>query len=65
MLYSYMIELGYTEEDIKIIVEDYSLNGYAEETLYNKIKDIFVFLLNNGYSREEVIKMTKKTTYHL
>lgn len=43
MLYEYMLELGYTKEEIDLIINDYSLKRYKKETLYHKIKEIVSF----------------------
>src|SRR5574344_1346768 len=54
-----LLTMGYTEEDIKKIETSYSLKGYKPETLLNNVIKKAAFLENNGYSREDVIKMTK------
>ena len=53
------IKLGYTEEDYEIIRNNYAVNQIKDETLIRKLKDNFAFLLKMGYTKEEVIKMTK------
>lgn len=53
------IKLGYTEEDYEIIRNNYSINSIKDETLIKKLKDNFNYLLKMGYTKEEVIKMTK------
>ena len=53
------IKLGYTEEDYEIIRNNYAVNHIKDETLIKKLKDNFAFLLKMGYTKEEVIKMTK------
>ena len=53
------IKLGYTEEDYEIIRNNYAVNQIKDETLIKKLKDNFAFLLKIGYTKEEVIKMTK------
>ena len=53
------IKLGYTEEDYEIIRNNYAVNQIKDETLIKKLKDNFAFLLKMGYTKEEVIKMTK------
>ena len=53
------IKLGYTEEDYEIIRNNYAVNQIKDETLIKKLKDNFAFLLKMGYTKEEVVKMTK------
>ena len=53
------IKLGYTEEDYEIIRNNYAVNQIKDETLIKKLKDNFAFLLKIGYTKEEVITMTK------
>ncbi|MBO5183176.1 MAG: hypothetical protein J6B64_02140 [Bacilli bacterium] len=53
------IKLEYTEEDYEIIRNNYAVNQIKDETLIKKLKDNFAFLLKIGYTKEEVIKMTK------
>ena len=55
------IKLGYTEEDYEIIRNNYAVNQIKDETLIKKLKDNFAFLLKIGYTKEEVIKMTKSS----
>ena len=54
------IELGYTEEDYEIIRYSDAIITKKDETLIKKLKDSFTFFLDIGYTKEEVIKMTKK-----
>ena len=53
------IELGYTEKDYLEIKNSYPLERTKEETLIKKVKENYDFLLSLGYSKEDVIKMTK------
>ena len=53
------LELGYTEEDYLKIISTYPIYILKEETLIKNVKTIFEFL-SKIYSKEEVIKMTKK-----
>ena len=53
------IKVGYTENDYNEIRNSYSLINMKDETISIHLKDIFAFFLKNGYSKEEVIKMTK------
>ena len=53
------LDIGYTNEEFEIIINTYSIANMKPETLAIKVKDIYNFLLSLGYSKEEVIKMTK------
>ena len=53
------IKLGYTEEEYEIIRNSYAIIRIKDETLIKKLKDNFDYLLKMGYTKEEVIKMTK------
>ena len=53
------LELGYNENEYVEIVNTYSIIDMKAETLLKKIKEIYDFLISLGYSKEEVIKMTK------
>ena len=55
----YMLEFGYNDEDINKICDNYSLSSFRIDTLYDKIKKNSLFLLSLGYSKQDVIKMTK------
>ena len=55
------IDIGYTNEDFEIITNTYPIANMKPETLTKKVKDIYHFLLSLGYSKEEVIKMTKNS----
>ena len=54
------LELGYTEEDYLKIISAYPIYILKEETLIKNVKTIFEFL-SKIYSKEEVIKITKKS----
>ena len=53
------IKLGYTEEDYKDILNSLSISNMKNETLKSHLKDIFEYLSKNGYTKEDIIKMTK------
>ena len=53
------IKLGYTEDDYNEIRNSYPLINIKDETISIHLKDIFTFFLECGYTKEEVIKMTK------
>ena len=55
----YMLEFGYNNDDIDKICDNYSLSSFRIDTLYDKIKKNSLFLLSLGYSKQDVIKMTK------
>ena len=52
--------LGYNKELIEKILTTYPIYNLKDETLALKIKRIYNFLLGIGYTREEVIKITKQ-----
>ncbi len=52
-------KLGYTEEDYNKIINNYSLKTYKIVTLIKNIKQIYELFENYGYSKEEILKMTK------
>ena len=51
--------LGYTEYDINEIINTYSVSNMKKETLMKNVKRNYAFLIELGYSQEEVIKITK------
>ena len=53
------LELGYSENEYVEIVNTYSIIDMKAETLVRKVKENYEFLISLGYSKEEVIKMTK------
>ena len=54
-----LCNFGYTKEESKEILNTYSLNKCKPETLKKKIEEINIYMEKLGYSRAEVIKMTK------
>lgn len=52
--------LGYNNELIEKILTTYPMYNLKDETLSLNIKRIYNFLLDLGYVKEEVIKMTKQ-----
>ena len=54
-----LCNLGYTNEESKEILSTYPLNTYKPETLKKRIEEINMYMEKLGYSKEEVIKMTK------
>ena len=54
-----LVELGYSRQDAEEIVNYYPINTLTDMTLKNNIKRNYKFLLNLGYTKEEIIKMTK------
>ena len=59
MVKEYLISLGYNNEDIENILTCNSLKDFKEDTFLINIKDIYNLLISLGYSRADVIKMTK------
>ena len=54
-----LCNFGYTKEESKEILNTYPLNACKPETLKKKIEEINMYMEKLGYSKEEVIKMTK------
>ena len=54
-----LCNFGYTKEESKEILNTYPLNICKPETLKRKIEEINMYMEKLGYSRAEVIKMTK------
>ncbi len=54
-----LVELGYDKKYAEEIVNYYPINTLTDMTLKNNIKRNYKFLLNLGYTKEEIIKMTK------
>ena len=54
-----LCNFGYTKEESKEILNTYPLNTCKPETLKRKIEEINMYMERLGYSRAEVIKMTK------
>ena len=59
MLKEKFLEFGYTEEEYNLIRNSYAVINYTDETLMKKFIDITSYLLDLGYTKEEVLKMTK------
>ena len=53
------IILGYTKDDYDSIRNSYPISSIKDETLIEKVRDNYSFLLKLGYKREEIIKITK------
>lgn len=53
-----MLSLGYTNKDIDKIVNTNEIVRYSELGLYNKVREIFNYLLSIGYNEKQIIKMT-------
>ena len=60
MVRSYMLSLGYLDDEINSIVNSYSIYGYTDKTLYNKIESIFNYFINLGYNDDDIRKMSLK-----
>lgn len=59
MVKEYLLQLGYSKEEIKTILNSYPLCNLKKDTLLLKIKEVYYLLISLGYSHEDVIKMTK------
>ena len=53
-------ELGYSEEDSNVIINDYVNDRYKPETLKERIRENFNFFYDLGYTQEEIIRMTRR-----
>lgn len=60
MLRSYLSGLGFTNGEIDKIINTNPLDHYAEATLQKKIENIYEFLLNNGYSKEDFMRLARR-----
>ena len=58
-LINLLCNLGYTKDVSKEILNTFPLNTYKPETLKKKIEEINMYMEKLGYSKAEVIKMTK------
>ena len=59
MVKEYLLNLGYSEEDIETILNSYALKNLKEDTLLIHIKENYNLLIFLGYSHEDIVKMTK------
>lgn len=62
MLEKVLLEFGYSDTDIIMIKYNKRLSKYEEKELCVRIKDMFIFLMNMGYSKEEVLWMTSNNS---
>ena len=53
------IQLGYTQQEFNHFIGDYSLARLKYETLYKNVVQMYQFLVSIGYTKEEVLKITK------
>ena len=58
-IYNYMLDIGYTSEEIDYIINSYPICELTEEKLYDNIKRNYEYFIKLEYSKEEIIKMTK------
>ena len=58
-IYAVMYDIGYNDKEIDKILYDSNLVFIKENTLLKKINCIYNLLISLGYSRADVIKMTK------
>ena len=54
-----LINLGYSKKDAEAITSSYSLVRYKDETLCKKIYENYNYLNELGYTKTDIIKMTK------
>ena len=50
-----LLGYGYNYEEINIIIKSYPLEGYTEDTLCKKVIEKYNFMINLGYSNEDII----------
>ena len=53
------IQWGYTQQEFNHFIGDYSLARLKYETLYKNVVQMYQFLVSIGYTKEEVLKITK------
>ena len=56
--YNLLLDLGYQEKEIENILITYPLTNLKDETLYKNIKNNYTNLVDIGYTKEQVLKMT-------
>ena len=61
MLKELLQEIGYDEISIEKIIKWYST--YLENTSYRYILDTFKYFEKKGYSKKDIVKMTKLLPY--
>ena len=59
-LYNYLIEFGFSKEDVDRVVNNYALLRYNPDTLLNNIIRNNNYLLEVGFSKSQIRKMTKR-----
>ncbi len=57
-IYKYMLEFGFKKEQIDKIVYKYSIKNMLPTTLLNNIQKNNQWFLENGYNKNNIIKMT-------
>lgn len=57
------LSLGYTKEDYKNIRSHYAIRELTDETLINHVNDIYNYLIEYGYSKNDVVRITKKSPF--
>ena len=56
-VYSYLIEFGFTKEEVDEIFNNYSISAFVPATLLKHIKNISDYLLELGYTKLQIIKI--------
>ena len=54
-----LLIIGYNEKEAEEIVNTYPLCDFKDDSLIDNIKNIFGLFIKLGYTKEEIIKMTK------
>ena len=57
-IYKYMLEFGFKKEKVDKIVNTYPINAMLLSTLFNNMQRNNQWLLENGYNKNNIIKMT-------
>ena len=52
-------KLGYKKEEIEKILSEHAVVTLTPNTLFKKIKENYEFFINQGYSKTDIINMTK------
>lgn len=61
----FLEDFGFSKKIINKILTHHAFINYSYESLYNRIDENISWLLQNGYSEEEIIKMINKSYRHL
>ena len=54
------LELGYANEEYNKIKSYYSISKFKNETLLKRVREVYDFLIGLGYTKENIIMMSKR-----